>query len=360
MITANCDYRKPSYALILNDLYAEIYLSVYLHELCIKNPCCWISDALYHIKVNEDMFLHDIYTFWSWLTLCHRLGISINGDNDVDMDVYQRKLQPLTDEQKHLFDVAIKKPDSEYLINHEKFGSRIVKIRGVDFKRLLLDHKPYFGWLNDELMNAYISLLQMRNLSRCRKNPNHESVLFMGTFFFQQLAYTGFKFQFKYTYRIRQLRFEKFQERNLPFRNIFQCDKMIFPVNVGGIHWACGCINFRERTLELYDSLRYDDGFTCHAFKCMKQLLCDEWRTRVADNHVDLDWDFNFDLSDWKHVTFESIYPKQGNLADCGVFALKCADWLSDCLFPNYSQKHMEYFRKRMGVEILMKQTLDY
>jgi Ulp1 family protease len=37
--------------------------------------------------------------------------------------------------------------------------------------------------------------------------------------------------------------------------NIFEKDIIIFPINVGNLHWVCGAINFKDKRIEYYDSL---------------------------------------------------------------------------------------------------------
>ncbi len=53
-------------------------------------------------------------------------------------------------------------------------------------------------------------------------------------------------------------------------------------------------------------------------------------------------------------------YPQEKNDVDCGVFTGKCADWISDGLYPDYCQDNMELFRKKMMVEIICGKTGDW
>lgn len=37
--------------------------------------------------------------------------------------------------------------------------------------------------------------------------------------------------------------------------DIFAKDLILFPINVGGVHWTCGAIDLKRKTIEYYDSM---------------------------------------------------------------------------------------------------------
>ena len=57
-----------------------------------------------------------------------------------------------------------------------------------------------------------------------------------------------------------------------------------------------------------------------------------------------------------KHVARH--IPQQQNGYDCGIFACKFANFISQDLDFTFDQRHMSYFRKRLSVEILRKTIL--
>ena len=69
------------------------------------------------------------------------------------------------------------------------------------------------------------------------------------------------------------------------------------------------------------------------------QWLVDEARVKKG---------FVLDSSEWKLVHRENNLPQQEKGYDCGVFAIMCADFLSDDLPLSYTQKDVPFFRKKM------------
>ncbi len=53
-------------------------------------------------------------------------------------------------------------------------------------------------------------------------------------------------------------------------------------------------------------------------------------------------------------------YPQQ-HPNDCAVFTMKCADWLCDGMVRDYTTNDMNYFRKRILVDVIrgMEQSND-
>ena len=43
--------------------------------------------------------------------------------------------------------------------------------------------------------------------------------------------------------------------KNVPGKDLFALDKIIFPINEGQMHWICACIFMSERRIQFYDSL---------------------------------------------------------------------------------------------------------
>eukprot|EP00951_Prasinocladus_malaysianus_P035629 scaffold368576_cov45-Prasinocladus_malaysianus.AAC.1 len=77
------------------------------------------------------------------------------------------------------------------------------------------------------------------------------------------------------------------------------------------------------------------------------RYLADEARSK---KQMDLD------TSDWPRW-FPKDIPRQTNGYDCGVFAIKFADFASrDCDF-SFSQKDMTYFRRRLAAELMQMEA---
>ena len=175
-------------------------------------------------------------------------------------------------------------------------------------------------WLNDEVINFYFELLQ----ERCeRKNIK---CYFLNTFF-------TVKFNHGYSYESVR---DWSSKANV---KVIEMDKVFIPVHAFN-HWCLAVINFKDKRFEYYDSL---GGSNDTLLQKLRMYVVDEARTHNHQNQ--------YSLVDWEDHTPQDT-PRQDNLEDCGVFTCKFADYLSDNLDLQFSEKHMPYFRTRMALEL--------
>ena len=193
-------------------------------------------------------------------------------------------------------------------------------------------------WLNDNVINFYLCLLQKRNIQRYNVRANLRVYIF-SSFFFQKLNNNGYLGVKRWS---KSSKFSKFNNA----KSIFDFDKIIIPIHSGN-HWYCGCINFKTTSIECYDSLNNN---SLHFFKTIGDYLVNECKSKTG---------YEMDLQKWNLKDNKDFYPQQNNTKDCGIFTLKCMDWLSDDLYPDYKQADISYFRKRLVIEILIGGTLD-
>jgi len=253
-----------------------------------------------------------------------------------------RKLLELDADDETIIDSTLELPASKIVGTHQ--GSNIdVKVK--DLQTLC----PA-TWLNDEIMNFYMALLQDRNIKRCQENPEHCRVLLMNTFFFTKLQSNGYNYKAVKRWT-KKVKLTKKGLKNI--ETIFDLDKFIFPVHVSGVHWCCGCINFSTKTFEYYDSM---NGSSSTFFKVIRKYILDEHEDKLKGDQGR----FRLNLMEWTDDNNRDRYPQQENGYDCGVFTSKCADWISDDLYPDYSQENMELFRQRMMVDIIRGKTIDF
>ncbi|KAJ3409467.1 SUMO1 sentrin specific peptidase 1 [Chytridiales sp. JEL 0842] len=179
-------------------------------------------------------------------------------------------------------------------------------------------------WLNDELINFYGQLL----MERSKTGEKYPRIHFFNTFFLAILKKSGYNSVRRWTKKT----------------DLFAMDIVIVPVHLS-MHWCCGAINFKKKRFEYYDSLHGNNpGF----FKAMREYIQAESldKKKVA-----------FDLSGWTDYCPKSI-PAQQNGYDCGVFTCTFADYLSRDLPFDFSQKDMQYLRKRITYELLEKKLM--
>ncbi|XP_002403685.3 sentrin-specific protease 2 [Ixodes scapularis] len=180
------------------------------------------------------------------------------------------------------------------------------------------------NWLNDEVINFYMNLL----MERGRTEPGLPSVYAFNTFFYPKLLTSGHAALRRWTRHV----------------DVFAHDLLLVPVHLG-LHWCLAVVDFRIKSIRYLDSLGGSNP-ECH--KVLRQYLQDESRDKRATD---------LDLSDW---TFEAVkdIPQQMNGSDCGMFALKYAEYITRDAKITFDQMHMPYFRRRMVYEILTKKLL--
>jgi len=242
---------------------------------------------------------------------------------------YAKKLAPLSAEDQELAQEALQ----------GNLDDVIVEGFNIEMTTKLLSCLEPGSWLNDEVMNFYLELLS----ERCKRNNGPNSQVpperrikchFFNTFFYAKLDENG---AYKYQNVKRWAKRAKV--------DILSQDKIITPIHVGLNHWCLAVVNFKKKRFEYYDSL---GGNNERCLKNLRAYVMDEAKANKKP----------FDVRGWSDYMPKYI-PRQTNGCDCGVFALKYADYLSEDLqeMP-FSQKDMQYFRLRMIAEIVNKHVL--
>lgn len=177
------------------------------------------------------------------------------------------------------------------------------------------------NWLNDEVINFYMSLI----CERSKKNVENLKVHAFTTFFYPKLVKDGYATLRRWTRKI----------------DVFGFDLILVPIHLG-LHWTLAVIDFECREIRYYDSMNGNNG------ECLKAL-----RNYLTEEHKDKKSGVAFDLSEWNFLHNKNL-PQQMNGSDCGMFACKYAEYLSRGRTTfNFNQSHMPYFRRRMVWEIL-------
>ena len=233
--------------------------------------------------------------------------------------VRAKKTVPLTVEQQDLAQQLIRRTPSNFMVA-ELSG---IEVKGDDMKCL-----STLAWLNDEVINLYLKLLQQR----CDTAKQHK-VWFYNTFFYAKLAGDG-----AYNYNAVR-RWSKTQKVD-----ITALDMLIVPVHVHGNHWTLARLDFRRKRAEYYDSLR---GSEANILRNLRQYVIDEAKTYKSQV---------LSMDDWQDVAVNA--PRQSNGSDCGVFSLMFANYLCDGLPVSFTYTDMPYFRQRIALEIKHKQIV--
>ncbi|XP_049538963.1 uncharacterized protein LOC125953420 [Anopheles darlingi] len=176
-------------------------------------------------------------------------------------------------------------------------------------------------WLNDEVINFYMQLLQYR--SEQRRDQGLPKVYSKSTFFLSSLRRSGYSGVRRYTKKV----------------DLFSFDIIVVPVHVNEVHWCMAIIDLRRKAIEYYDSLGAPNN---PVLEMLENYLCQE-------------------SLDKRQVPFDktgltkrnmSDCPKQNNGSDCGVFSCMFAEFLTRDHPITFNQSRMQYFRRKMMLEI--------
>ncbi|KAG1338685.1 ubiquitin-like-specific protease ESD4 [Cocos nucifera] len=228
---------------------------------------------------------------------------------------------PLTDEEENEVSCALWGGSSrEVLVTHEASN--------IEITREILQCLSSGAWLNDEVINVYLELLQERE----RREPGKFlKCHFFNTFFYKKLNSGRNGYDFKAVRRWTT-------QKKLGY-GLIEYDKIFVPVHKD-IHWCLAVINVKNETLQYLDSL---GGMDTVVLRVLATYFMDEVKDK-SDKQID--------TTLWKQESVDNL-PLQKNGWDCGMFMLKYTDFYSRGLSLSFSQEHMEYFRKRTAKEIL-------
>ncbi|KAL0022526.1 hypothetical protein WJX79_007643 [Trebouxia sp. C0005] len=242
------------------------------------------------------------------------------------------KLEPVLKPTRAMLELKEKAfaagPDEEKLVEHVHSG--------VDIARKDIRTLRSRQWLNDEVMNVYMGLLQERD-TRLRKLGRFPKCHFFNTFFINKL----YKDDKKYVYHnvrrwTTKMRLERWGQHSA---TVLECDKLIIPVHLG-CHWTCAVISLRDHSISYFDSL---GGKEHEIVESLAKYVTDEYNNKLKEK---------VDTSDWTLRSPDDI-PKQLNGCDCGVFALMFAEYQSRDAPFTFDQRHMEYFRVKVLADIM-------
>ena len=249
-------------------------------------------------------------------------------------DVAYKRVVPLpqfSDGEKARFEDLVSRAPDEAVLKHE--ASRIC-LKGSDLARL----RPGC-WLNDEIINLYMRLLQERDtrLHENQKGEEYPKCHFFNSFFLSKLYKDAGMYEYN---NVRRWTVPgRLKAVGQSRSSILDCDKIIVPVNQCNVHWVVAVINLEEKKFEYYDSLNGEDS---ECLKYLAQYLVDEFKNKRSEDRED--------ILQWPKVYPKSI-PKQVNGYDCGVFLLLFSDYLSKAARLDFSQEHINDFRVKLAMD---------
>lgn len=196
------------------------------------------------------------------------------------------------------------------------------------------------NWLNDDVINFYMNMLQDRNNEWYGKAKglvqSVQKDWFLCTYFFQKLLQQNHK-----DVRIRN----KYDFENVKSwtksDNPFHKSKLFFPINHNNSHWTLLVVFIDKKEIRYYNSLNSGGlAFMKHIFHWLQDVVVHLKLKNIEVNE-----------SDWKFIDTDDNQdvPKQTNGFDCGMFVINYADYLTDELPLQFNQNNIQESRLRVG-----------
>jgi Ulp1 family protease len=206
-------------------------------------------------------------------------------------------------------------------------NARIVCIDNVCLKQIDISLLVNGGWLNDNVVDAYLKLIQIEHNSMNPSNP----VKALPTCFFTKLESLGYNSVRSYT---RQ-------------ENLFAQRFLFIPIYFSNRHWGLVVADMPRQKIVYLDSDPQDrqDRGDCILGQISEYLH----KEYVVVNSLG-------SASHSRPLFRTSVsqkMPAQHNGSDCGVFLCVAADYLAKNRIPDFTQEDMPYFRQRIMFELI-------
>ena len=178
-------------------------------------------------------------------------------------------------------------------------GGEIIAQAGADsVQRSSIQTLKPGMWLNDEIIHYFYIMLAKRDEELCKHDPSRKRSHFFKSFFITKLLNEGnASCDGKYEYRN-----VKRWSKKVPGKDIFNLDKILFPINMGNMHWICAAIFMKDKRIQIYDSMGSNGN------RYLEALF-----SYVQDEHIDKKKTPLPDADSWQLVPTQRDTPRQTN-----------------------------------------------
>jgi Ulp1 family protease len=236
----------------------------------------------------------------------------------------QLRIAPLTPQQRAKAEDILQRDPTDELLTDQY---------GITMTRKKLSCLRARTWLNDEVINFFMSMLKDRDEALCRLNPTgRKSSHYFNSFFMSKLLDTENKKVYSYD------AVNKWTKT----LDIFTKRRIYIPINISNSHWTHLVLYMEQRKIHYYDSMGGNGRMYIEA---ILHWIKDEARTKK-------NWE-EYDVSDFTLIDHGRDVPQQGNGFDCGIFSCTFALFDTDDLPFHFDQVHMPNFRLRICLDIL-------
>ena len=130
--------------------------------------------------------------------------------------------------------------------------------------------------------------------------------------------------------------------KKVPGKDLFNLDKIFFPINQGGMHWVTVVAYMQKKRIQFYDSLGSPgNDYLQHVFQYLQDDHLDKKKRPMG-------------TTGWELVPCDGrSTPRQLNGYDCGVFTCMFCDFLSMNYPLVFNQDHITQCRERIAFGVL-------
>ena len=201
-------------------------------------------------------------------------------------------MQPISKEEKKIVSNAIYSigPPNEVL----------AQVGQDSVKRASMQQLKPGQWLNDEVIHYFLNMLAIRDKEMCKNNPSCKRSHFFKSFFMTKLLDKGnanLEVKGKYNYKN-----VKRWSKKVPGQDLFNLDKIIFPINHDQNHWICAVAFMTEKCIQMYNLMGMKG---MHYLEHIFQYIKDEYQDKKGGLLPDQD--------QWSLVSCMHNMPQQNN-----------------------------------------------
>merc|ERR1719500_1135769 len=201
---------------------------------------------------------------------------------------------------------------------------------GFDITRHDLCSLTGLRWLNDQVIQVYLSLVVERSSWTTFREQHMPKVLAMSTFIYQNI--------------MRKSRGHAAVASWTSNMNLFENDLVLFPMHIDLSHWVLAVADFRSKSVTSYDSMGNPHQASLEAILA----YLDSEHKATKGSKLKGFW-----------VCQAADCPQQENTADCGVFLCRIAESLTrEAGSGTFTQADMPYLRRRCLFEIVRGKLL--
>ncbi len=193
------------------------------------------------------------------------------------------------------------------------------------------------GWLNDDIINGYYSMLHREQL----RGSLSRKTVFASSFLAEKAVFDTLH-DYEPVYPLCPGHFYRTQ---LSLNSLSDFDYMLCPVNYKKSHWALVIVDLKRRVLRYLDSSEMPQAKVDRVLLGLRMFIVDHYKKfNVVTN-----------IYDWKFEVVQKL-PKQSNWWDCGVFVLAYTNYFAyrstNPLSWGFNQRQCQSYRQQFKQQL--------